>query len=46
MEESQKWLQKYLIVALHAEEQEGILENMIFAESVLERKQMLENSQE
>lgn len=46
MEESQKWLQKYLIVVVYVEEQDDILGSMIFVEYVLEKRQTLENSQE
>lgn len=46
MEENHMKQQKYLTVVVSVEEPEGTLENMIFVESVLERKQMLENFQE
>ena len=46
MEENQKRQQKFLTVVVCAGEQDDILENMIFAESVSEKKQMLENFQE
>ena len=38
-------LQKYLTVVVNVVEQEDILDNLIFVEFVLERKQMLENYQ-
>jgi|GEM_PF-4188109 len=43
MEESQKWLQKFLTHVVFAEEQEDIYENSIFVEFVLEKKRMQVN---
>ncbi len=46
MGENQKKLQKYLTYATTVEEQDDILVNLICVESVWEKKQMLESSQE
>jgi len=43
MGENQKRLQKYLTYVVIAEEREDTLENLVFVESVLEKKQMQEN---
>jgi len=43
MEENQKRLQKYLTYVVIAEEREDTLENSVFVESVLEKKQTQEN---
>jgi len=39
-------LQEYIIVVVYVEELEGIYENLIFVEYVLEKELMLENYQE
>jgi hypothetical protein len=46
MGEDQRNLQKFLIAVVLVEEREGIYESLVFVEFVLEKKQMLENSQE
>jgi len=46
MEENLMRLQKYSTVVVSVEEPDDISETMVFVESVLERKQMLESSQE
>jgi len=45
MEENQQRLQKFSTVVVNVVELEGIYENLIFAEFVLEKKLMLENYQ-
>jgi hypothetical protein len=43
MEENQNFLQKFSIVVVFVEEQEGTYENSVFVEFVLEKRLMLEN---